>query len=81
MMRNALKGLFMQFADNVGPDQHAHLCSLIWAFSVCRHILLYPLILYVDNEDPDQPVHMRRLIRACTVCELHKGPFHALPIK
>ena len=28
------KRAHMQFADNVGPDQHAHLCSLIWAFSV-----------------------------------------------
>ena len=52
----------MHFADNVGPNQRAHLCSLIWAFSVCRHILQYPLL-------------MRRLIRACVVCKLHKGLF------
>ena len=25
--------------ENVGPDQCAHLCSLIWAFSVRGHIL------------------------------------------
>ena len=30
----------IQFADKVGPDQHARLCSLIWAFSVCQHIWL-----------------------------------------
>ena len=27
-----MKTAFMQFADNVVPDQCAHLCSLIWAF-------------------------------------------------
>ena len=31
----------MQFVHNVGPDKRAHLCSLIWTFSVCRHILHY----------------------------------------
>ena len=34
-----------QFADKVGPDQYAHPCSLILAFSVRQHILQYPLIL------------------------------------
>ena len=40
-----MKLALMQFADNVGPDQTVHLCNLIWAFSVSRHILQYPLIL------------------------------------
>ena len=35
----------MQFADIIGPDQRVYLCSLIWVFSVCRHILQYPLVL------------------------------------
>ena len=62
--------------DNVGPDQRAHLCSLIWAFSV--HIIQNPRILLADNEGPDQPALMRRLIRACVIRILHKDPFHAL---
>ena len=55
----------MQIANNIGPDQHAHLCSLMVVFSVRRHILQYPMILYADNEGPDQPAFMRWLIRAC----------------
>ena len=39
------KRALLHFADNIGPDHRAHLCSLIWAFSVRRHILQYPLIL------------------------------------
>ena len=39
----------MHFADNVGQDQPAHQCSLIWAYSVDQHILQYPLILQADN--------------------------------
>ena len=35
----------MQFVDSVGPDRSVHLCSLIWTFSVCRHILQNPPIL------------------------------------
>ena len=38
------KRALMLFGDNIGSDQHAHLCSLILAFSVCQHILQYPLI-------------------------------------
>ena len=74
------KKALIQFADNIVPDQHIHPCSLMLAFSVRRHILQYPLILYADNEGPDQPVIMlmRRLIWACVVRNLHKGPFHAL---
>ena len=67
----------MHFADNIGPDQHVHLCSLIWAVSVCLHIIQYPLILLADNEGPDQPALMRRLIRALFVQKLHMGPFGA----
>ena len=57
----------MQFADKVGPDECAYLCSLIWAFSVRQHILQYPPILKVDNEGLDQPVLLCRLIMACVV--------------
>ena len=28
-----------------GPDELVHPCILIWASSVCRHILQYPFIL------------------------------------
>ena len=75
-----LKRVFMDFADNVGPDQHAHLCSLIWAFSDHQHILPNPLILKLDHKGPDQPVLMRKLIRACIVLKLRKGHFRALRI-
>ena len=59
---------------------YANMCSLIWTFSVRRHILQYPFILLADNEGPDQPALMRRLIWACVVLKLRKGPFHALRI-
>ena len=39
------KNALIQFAGNIGQDQHAHACSLICAFSGRQHILLYPLIL------------------------------------
>ena len=44
----------MHLADNLGPDQCAHLCSLIWAFSVCWHtkVVTDP---QADNEGLDQP--------------------------
>ena len=74
------KKAFIQFANNVGPDQHAYLCNVICAFSVCRHILQYPLIMLADNVGPDQPVLMHRLIRAYIICKLHKGPFCVLHI-
>ena len=74
------KKALMHFADKVGPDQYAHPCSLIWTFSVCRHLVQYPLILLAGNEGPDQPALMRRLIWACIVCKMHKGPFCALCI-
>ena len=48
-----MKKALTQFTDNIGPDQHAHPCSLFWVFSIHRHILQYPLILYADNEGPD----------------------------
>ena len=71
----------MSYANSLGPGEHAHPCSLIWTFSVCRHILQYPLILSADNAGPDQPARMRRMIRACVVRKLYKGPFRALRIK
>ena len=32
-------------ANSEGLDECAHLCSLIWAASVCQHVLQYLLIL------------------------------------
>ena len=29
-----MKSALMQFADKVGPDQRAHLCSLIWTLDI-----------------------------------------------
>ena len=78
-MKHEKKSL-MPYANSEGPDQHAHPCSLIWAFSICEHILQYPLILLVGNEGPDQPARMRRLIRTCVAHKLQKGPFCALRI-
>ena len=64
------KRTLLQFADSIGPDQHAHLCSLIWAYT-----LIYttdPVILLADrNVQADQ---------ACIVCKLYKGPFCTLCI-
>ena len=39
------KMALMHFMGKVGPDHHLDMCSLIWAFSVCRRILQYPKIL------------------------------------
>ena len=36
-----VKRALMSYADSKGPNQHVHLSSLIWAFSVCQHILQY----------------------------------------
>ena len=53
------KKVLMPYANSEGPDERVHLCSLVWTFSVRRHILEYPLILKVDNESPDQPARIR----------------------
>ena len=66
------------YAYSEGPDECAHPCSLIWTFSVHRHILQYPLILLADKVSPDQPARMHSRVRVCVVRKLHKGPFHAL---
>ena len=39
------KKALMPYSNSEGPDEHVHPCSLIWTFSVLRHILQYPLIL------------------------------------
>ena len=52
------KRALMQIADNIGPDQRVHLCSLIWAFNVRRHILQYPQILWANNDGPNQPAFL-----------------------
>ena len=63
-----------------GAGERAHLCSLIWTFSVHRHILQYPLILQVDNKGPEQPEHSSRLIRAFVACNCIRALFCALYI-
>ena len=65
------KKALMHYANSEDQDQHEHLCSLIWTFSVPRHILQYPLILLADNGDPDQPARKRRLLRVCDVRKLN----------
>ena len=75
-----VKTALIIYVSSEGPDEPAYPCSLICAFSVCRHILQYPLIMLADNEGPDQPALMRRLIRACVVIKLHKSPFRAFSI-
>ena len=74
------KKTLMPYANSESRDEHANQCRLLWTFSVCRHILQYPLILKGDNEGPDQPAQTRRLIWACVVRTLHKGPFRMLHI-
>ena len=39
------KKALMPLVNSDGPVEHVHPCSLIWTFSVRRHILQYPLIL------------------------------------
>ena len=70
----------MPYVDSEGPAQHAHLFSLIWPFSVRRHILQYPLILLAGNEGPDQTAQISSLIWAYVVRKVHKDPFCALRI-
>ena len=65
----------MLYANSECPDVRAHPCSLIWMFSVRRHVLPYPFVLKEDNEGQDQPAQMRRLIRAFVVkCAGWSGP-------
>ena len=67
----------MPYVNSEGPGKRAHPCRLIWAFSVLRHILQYPMILLADNEGLDLPARMHRLIRTCVVRKLYKNPFLA----
>ena len=46
-MYNEEKG--MSYANNEGLDQHAYSYSLIWAFSVRRHIQHYPANTHRSN--------------------------------
>ena len=39
------KKALMPYAYSEDPDKRDYLCSLIWTFSVRRHVLQYPLIL------------------------------------
>ena len=70
----------MSYANSQGLDERAHSCSLIWTFSVRRHILQYTLIMVAGNKGPDQPARMSKLTMACVVRKVHKGPFRALRI-
>ena len=55
----------MKYANSEDPDEHAHPCNLIWAYSVDI------LIFKADYEGPPQPAQMLlnagRLIWACVV--------------
>ena len=42
-------------ANRECPDQTARMRSLIWAFSVRRHTLHWPVIMQAGNERPDPP--------------------------
>ena len=39
------KKALMDYANSERPDEHAHPCSMIWTFYVCRSILQDLLIL------------------------------------
>ena len=41
----------MQFVDNAGPDQPAHLRRLIWAFAV--RLQVNDTVIYVHEQRPD----------------------------
>ena len=56
----------MPYVKSKCPDELAHQYNLKWTFSVCRHILQYPLIMYADNEGL-----IGKLIRAGVVCKLY----------
>ena len=66
-MQHAKKAL-MPYVDRECPDECVHLCSLIWTFSICQHILPYPLILLRgDKEGPFwliRPMWFTNCIRA-----------------
>ena len=58
IMHNMEKGPLChmwEYVNGEGLDEHARLVSLIWAFSVFRHILQYQLILAEDKEGLGQP--------------------------
>ena len=65
----------MQFADNTGPDQPAHLCRLIWAFDV--HLQNEWILKYMsmNKECPDQTTWMHMFIWTLAVHMGHKGLF------
>ena len=75
MMSNMGKKVLMSHADSDGPDKRAHLCSLIWTYSVHWHILKYLLLLLADNKGPDQPAWKHMLIRTCVVCKCIRALF------
>ena len=60
----------MKFADNIGPDQHAHL-------SIC--CLLTYTTVSIDSVSGQRRPRSRRLIRAYVVHNLCKSPFRAVP--
>ena len=70
----------MQFADNEGPDQPAHLRRLIWAFVV--HLQDEWILYYMSTirECPDQSAQGRVLIWTFAVRIWQKSPFPTLRI-
>ena len=60
------KKTLMQFANNAGPDQPAHLRRLVWAFVVRlqnQWILQY---MWTNRECPDQTALVRTLALRCS---------------
>ena len=45
LMHKVEKGPFVPQVSNEDPDERANPFSLIWTFSVLRHILQYALVL------------------------------------
>ena len=56
----------MLYVSSEGQDEPAHPCSLICAFSFCRHVLQYPLILLAENEGQDN-------MKACAYAQADQG--------
>ena len=61
------KRALMHFADNVGPDHCAHLCSLIWTFFVPRHTTVSTDSVRGKRRPRSACTIRCRLIRACVI--------------
>ena len=65
----------MHFADNVGPDQRAHLQSNVGIFCSSIYTIVSTDFVSGQREGPDQTVLMHRLIWGYVVHKLQKGLF------